>query len=266
MLDCTVMTALLLRFRTDSRPDLPLGTGVHALACREGTLIPVPSDEDWTLQLRHDRRGLWLMVAAAAPSVHVNGRPVRRLALLRAGDSLHVDGHELLLVAPREAAPLPAPTPEHRASGSLRVVLRALGGDHHGRCFPLKHPLWIGSANEGDLVLSGHGILARHACVEVRGEQVVLDHAQGDVWLNGEPVRQAVLQPGDQLVFGNRHRFVLEGPPLSTPALDVPLLASLSASTEPPSAPHWSQRVPWLLIAALGLAGLLWALLVFGAR
>lgn len=41
----------------------------------------------WLLQLCNDRRGIWLTVAILL--VHVNGRPVLQLAMLRAGDSVH---------------------------------------------------------------------------------------------------------------------------------------------------------------------------------
>lgn len=262
MLDCTAMTALCLRFGDDARPDLPLNTGVHALALRDGRLVPVASDDAWVLQICHDRRGIWLVLAPGVRGIHVNGRPVRQLALLRAGDSIHAEGHELLLVAPREHPPLPPPDPI--PSGSVHLVLRGIGGDHHGRSVSLEQPRWIGSASGCDLRIEGHGIVPEHARVALRSGQVVLDQTGAEVWLNGEPVRQAVLQSGDQLVFGGRHRFVLEGSPAS---LQTPVtVAPLPPEPPTPAPAHWTQRVPWLLVAALLLALMLSGLLMFGPR
>ena len=258
------MTALRLRFCDDSRPDLPLDTGVHALA-RQGTgLAPVASDGPWLLQLCHDRRGIWMTVAPGTRGIHVNGRPVQQLAMLRAGDSIHVDGQELLLVGTREEQPLPA-SPARPGEGSLRLVLRGIGGDHHGRSLSLEKPRRIGSSARADLRIDGHGIAPEHAVLELVDGQPLLHQTAAEVLVNGSAVRQAVLQAGDQLVFGGRHRFVLEGPPPSAAAVAGP--RSLPTADAPPAPhPHWSRRVPWLLVVALLLAAGLWALLVFGAR
>ncbi|MFN7136039.1 MAG: FHA domain-containing protein [Thermomonas sp.] len=258
------MTALRLRFCDDSRPDLPLDTGVHALARQGAGLAPVASDGPWLLQLCHDRRGIWMTVAPGTRGIHVNGRPVQQLAMLRAGDSIHIDGQELLLVGTREEQPLPA-SPARPGEGSLRLVLRGIGGDHHGRSLSLEKPRRIGSSARADLRIDGHGITPEHAVLELVDGQPLLHQTAAEVLVNGSAVRQAVLQAGDQLVFGGRHRFVLEGPPPSAAA--VASLRSLPTADAPPAPlPHWSRRVPWLLVVALLLAAGLWALLVFGAR
>jgi pSer/pThr/pTyr-binding forkhead associated (FHA) protein len=105
---------------------------------------------------------------------------------------------------------------------------------------------------------------------------VLRDIGGGDGSLvNGEPVHDAVLQPGDQVVFASHHRFVLEAP--------VRRVASVVAhdddedEDERPSADGRfridaragalarSRKLPWLLVAALLLAALLSALLLFGS-
>lgn len=259
------MTALCLRFCDDSRPDLPLDTGVHALARQGAGLAPVASDGPWLLQLCHDRRGIWMTVAPGARGIHVNGRPVRQLAMLRPGDSIHVDGQELLLVgAPRQPPLPPSPSPSP-GEGSLRLVLRGIGGDHHGRSLSLEKPRRIGSSARADLRIEGHGIAPEHAVLALVDGQPLLHQTAAEVLVNGVPMRQAVLQAGDQLVFGGRHRFVLEGPPPSVTAAAGPLTAA-PADPPPAAPPHWTRRVPWLLVAALLLAAGLWALLVFGPR
>ncbi|WP_240126134.1 FHA domain-containing protein [Thermomonas alba] len=259
------MTALRLRFCDDSHPDLPLETGVHALARQGDGLVPVASDEPWLLQLCHDRRGLWMTVAPGVRGVHVNGRPVQQLAMLRPGDCIHVEGRELLLIgARRDAAPLPrvAAAPADPCATALRLALRGIGGDHHGRSLSLERPRRVGSAAGVDLHLEGHGIAPEQAVLEPVEDQVLLHRTASEVMVNGTPVRQALLQAGDQIVFGGRHRFVLEGPPPTNRSTPSPP----PSASPTPAPPHWTQRVPWLLVAALLLAAALWALLVFGAR
>lgn len=267
MLDCTAMNDLCLHFCDTSRPDLPLDTGVLALGRSPTGLTPMASDSPWLLQLCNDRRGIWLTVAEGLRGVHVNGRPVLQLAMLRAGDSIHVDGMELLLRAANDAQIPVATSAPHDASGNPRMVLRGVGGVHHGRSLSLEKPRWIGSAANADLRIEGHGITSEHARVEVINGQPVLRQAAAAVWVNGRPLQQAALRSGDQITFGNQHRFVLEGPPLSAapPSQRLSLHADADAAPVPPT-PRWQQRVPWLLVAALLLASALWVLLVFGAR
>ncbi len=268
MLDCTAMNDLSLRFCDESRPELPLDTGVHALGRRPDGLGLVPADAPWLLQLCNDRRGIWMTVAEGLRGVHVNGRPVLQVALLRAGDRIHVEGSELLLTASGERPALPAASARDPA-GSLRLVLRGVGGPHHGRSMSLEVPRRIGSATNADLHIEGQGIAAEHALIEVANGQAVLRHANADVLVNGLPQRQGVLHGGDQLTFGVQHRFVLEGPPASLALPPCPRTGPQHAYADaPPTPPHrgWAQRVPWLLVSALLLAAALSALLLFGAR
>ena len=86
-------------------------------------------------------------------------------------------------------------------------------------------------------------------------------------------MRDAVLEPGDQVVFDAHHRFVVEAPARAIGgrdrAVDVAAHAadaSASAAAAAADAATGSiRRLPWLLLAALLLAALLGALLLFGA-
>ena len=78
------MNELRLRFGDGDQPDLVLGSGVHALGRLPTGLGPVDAEQPWLLQLCNDRRGIWLTVADYLRGVHVNGRPVREKAILRA--------------------------------------------------------------------------------------------------------------------------------------------------------------------------------------
>ena len=268
MLDCTAMNDLCLHFCDNTRADLPLDTGVLALGHSQAGLSPMAADGPWLLQLCNDRRGLWLHVAEGLRGVHVNGRPVLQLALLRAGDSIHVEGQELLLRASNDAAQ-PANDASRDAAGNLRLVLRGVGGPHHGRSLSLERPRRIGSAANADLRIEGHGISAEHALVEMAGSTPVLRNAAASVRLNGRPVQQAQLQPGDQLFFGVQHRFVVEGSNVLAADAACPQQSAdlhADAPPTPPASRRWSARVPWVLVAAVLLAAALSGLLVSGAR
>lgn len=267
------MNELRLRFCDGEQPDLVLGSGLHALGRLPNGLGPVASEQPWLLQLCYDRRGIWLTVADDLRGVHVNGRPVQHVAMLRAGDSIHVDGGELLLTAANDpVTTLPAPSRSKETDvTSLRMVLRGVGGQHHGRSISLEKPRRIGRGSDADIRIEGQGITEQHALIEIVNGQAVLREAQADVLVNGHRARQAVLNAGDQIAFDVQHRFILEGPPPHVAAGHAAMRANPAFDDDldqPPRRPQhgWLRRVPWLLLAAALLATALSALLVFGAR
>ncbi|MEO6102024.1 MAG: FHA domain-containing protein, partial [Pseudoxanthomonas sp.] len=208
------MNELRLRFCDGEQPDLMLGAGVHALGRLPNGLGPVDAEQPWLLQLCNDRRGIWMTVADDLRGVHVNGRPVQHVAMLRAGDSIHVDGGELLLTAANDPNSTPLAASGQRDSvSSLRLVLRGIGGQHHGRSISLEQPRRIGRGSDADIRIEGPGITERHAMIEAINGQAVLRDAQADVLVNGHRTRHAALQAGDQIAFDVQHRFVVEGPP-----------------------------------------------------
>ncbi len=270
MLDCRAMESVRLRIADQPRDDRPLPVGVHGIA-RSGRagIEVVDGGGDCPLRLCVDRRGVWLTVDPDACGVHVNGRRVRRMAMLRAGDAIYVDGVELRLVSAQPAR-LPgagdeAGPPEE--TPNLRVVLRGVGGRFHGRCFTLERPRLVGRHPEADIRIDDPAFADRHARLELVGEQVVLrdlGSAEGSV-VNGEAVRDALLEAGDQIVFDSHHRFVVEAPrrrprPGEETAAPEPDVSGGLAAGEHGQA----SRLPWLLLAAAGLAALLAALLLFG--
>lgn len=142
-----------------------------------------------------------------------------------------------------------------------RVVLRGVGGRHHGRSFTLDHPRLVGSAADADIRIDDPAFAARHARIGLQDGQVVLRglEAGASCQVNGEPQRDALLQPGDQVVFDAHHRFVVEAPlrvlgPLDEGMPDVVPVAAPAGAR--------ARRLPWLLLAALLLAAALSALLL----
>src|SRR5690606_33501054 len=212
-----------------------------------------------------DRRGVWLSVTEGARGVHVNGREVRRMAMLRVGDAVYVDGVEMRLggATPPESPGDALHEPTRDAHGDARVVLRGVGGQYHGRSFTLERPRLVGSSSDADIRIDDPAFADRHARLELLGEDVLLrdlGSAEGSV-VNGEPMRDALLRPGDQVVFDAYHRFVVEAPMRERigDAHAEPVVAEADFAA-PPKASPW--RLPWLLVAALAIAGLLALLLL----
>ncbi len=78
--------------------------------------------------------------------VYINGRPVKRMAVLRPGDAVYVEGVELLLQSGfRSAAEV---RDSDAGQGDARVVLRGVGDKYHGSC---RWSTRASSAREADI-------------------------------------------------------------------------------------------------------------------
>ncbi len=275
------MDALKLRFPGQARAELPLRVGMHGIGRgADGELRPhrLEDGADAPVRFCVDRRGVWLTVAEGVQGVHVNGRHVRRMAMLRVGDAIYVDGVELRLVSERLPTPLSSLEAQQGQDGreDPRVVLRGVGGQYHGRSFTLERPRLVGSAAEADIRIDDPAFAPRHARIELFGEQVVLrdlGSAEGSM-VNGEPVHDAVLESGDQVVFDAHHRFVIEAPTRPGDRCaggdNAARVAEELQGTHPDAgvavAPTGgSHKLPWLLLAALLIAAVLSVLLLYGA-
>ncbi|WP_142124871.1 FHA domain-containing protein [Pseudoxanthomonas sp. 3HH-4] len=266
------MQNLRLHFANRPSPDRPLTTGVHRIVREAAGTVGVGDSPQGALlaQICVDRRGLWLQVANGMRGVHINGRPVKRMAVLRPGDAVYVEGVELLLQSGYQSA---ADLRESDAGqGDVRVVLRGLGGKYHGKSISLEQPRVVGRARDAHIRVDDPAFAERHARLELRGERVLLrDLGSADgTRVNGVAVRDALLVAGDQIVFDAQHRFVLEVPWAPSAKSDEAVQqdetgpAPAAGDTAPASSSS-VLRWPWLLLAALLMAGALSALLLFGA-
>lgn len=268
MVDCGRMEGLKLRFPEHHHPEMPLGIGVHAIGRIGDTVGLVGDDEAPSIRLFVDRRGVWMTVADGARGIHVNGRPVQRMAMLRLGDAIYLDGVEMLLVSTRGVQALPDALRHVPGEfrGDCRVLVRGVGGRYHGRSFTLEAPRLVGRSDEADIRIDDPAFAERHARIEMIGNQVVLrDFGSGDgSVVNGEPIRDALLSPGDQIVFDVHHRFVIEAPANNTSLLTRVAAADDVADTLPTLPRRRGRRLPWLLLAAALLASVIAALLLLG--
>ncbi|WP_411834836.1 FHA domain-containing protein [Pseudoxanthomonas mexicana] len=266
------MENLRLQFADPARTERPLSTGVHRVVRQPGGTLGIGDQAQGALLARIcvDRRGLWLQVASGMRGVHVNGRPVQRMALLRAGDTVHVDGVELQFLSSCHEIRTPPPR-DDVIEGDPRIALRGVGGVNHGRSFPLDRPLLVGRSPEAALRIDDPDCAERHAQLELQGDRVLLRALDGrGSRVNGRPVRDALLGAGDQIFFGPQHRYVVEIPWVSGAGLGDeapvqetpgPTPAAEPAKAATPALGRW----PWLLLAAAMMASALGALLLFGA-
>lgn len=249
-----------------------LPTGVHRVVREASGRLSFNDSAQGALlaQFCMDRRGLWLQVAQGMRGIHVNGRPVLRMAMLRAGDSVYLDGVEILVQGSHLGVDTPA-IPGREDTGDPRIVLRGVGGKHHGRSFPMGQPCEVGRSREAAIRLDEVDVAERHAQLERRGDRVLLRGfgANLGTMVNGTPVHDALLAAGDQVVFMGRHRFVVEVPWVNQTSDSRESAAASNDldETRVADAAHSGsrlQRWPWLLLAALFLAALLSALLLLG--
>lgn len=261
VLDCGRVTALRLRPTGSERDLLDLGPGVHPIL--PSMLDPRQSSDEPAAHVYVDSRGVWLQVRDGVRGVYVNGRPVRQMAMLRAGDSIFMSGVECVLVGrrPETGGDDAPPRPDARA------VLRATAGRHHGRCFPLERECVLGRADDCDIPIDDEAIGARGVSLRVTAKGVRATAAAPGmpVWVNGHPLASGLLVPGDQLVVAGQHRFVVEA--ARSLGADAPERERRPATrpSTPPKLRRAARRMPWLIVAAILLAGALSLLLLYGA-
>jgi len=110
----------------------------------------------------------------------------------------------------------------------------------------LQGSIIVGSAAECDVQLSGETMAPRHAVFQASDELVGLKALQGEVYVNGEKITEAVLNSGDEIRFGN-NRFMLQAPGLRPQRVLVPEAVQKKSRTG-----LWAS----LLVAAVAGAGL----------
>lgn len=241
-----------------------------------------------------DRRGLWLRIPAGTPGVHLNARPVKRLAMLHIGDQVCLEQVQLVIgedssqvIERNIPATAPPALGEAQRVSAVRVVLRGVSGAHFGRCFTLVEPRVVGRSAGCDIRVDDPGMADRHAQFELHGDRVVLrclSQQEGAI-VNGVSVRDAVLSPGDQISF-DQHRFILEAPGLPLRGQQIAIRSGNVAHTQTFQAvkvpvaghsptPRRDEPEPvesdpsalwWLIAAAAVLAAALTALLVYSPK
>lgn len=203
------------------------------------------------LRIELDRRGWVLQVLADADRIHVNARPVREQALLRAGDVISVGECRLLLRADEEPSERAALTVTDEAG--CTAALRAVAGPLSGRVLSIGDGLELGAEGRAPLEMPRGEQVSLHIGWEA-GELAARIHSASDrhvLRVNGAVVQNASLQPGDQLALA-MHRFVIDGPGMQPEPQIVLPEAEPEALPETAAGP--AGEVWWLIVTAAVLA------------
>jgi len=285
-----------LMFPNGEHASVAFDTGEISIGSRAGQSVSLSGKSlaPHHASLVSDRRGLWLRVPAGVQGVHLNARPIRRIALLRIGDQVCLEQVQMVLseTSPETIdriippAALPPLTEAQRVSAS-RVAIRGISGSLCGRSFTLTEPKLVGRGSGCDIRIDDPAIAERECQFELHGDRVVLRSlSHGEFTsVNGVSVGDAVLAPGDQVVI-DQHRFILEAPGLPArgqdrlrgqvqqqhtqtmkavrvPQSEQPASGDPREPMEAPPQPVDPGALWWLIAAAAVLAAAMTALLVY---
>ncbi len=283
---------MLLRFANGEHRDVVLTQGQLAIGSAPGAagirlsgqkLAPVHA------MFAADRRGFWLTLPTKADGVHVNARPIRQLAYLRAGDLVCVGDVQIRLISDHPLRAIPAKSLHVRTMSQLpadasmalpRASLRGQSGNWFGRSLSLAQPRSFGRSANCDVRLEDPSIADKHALIEIDGHKVLLRMLVKDqqIKVNGQPVGDVELSAGDQLEIGEV-RFLLEAPGLTEPTTAKVPEKTINAPAKPVKPPPMTdyaveltaQRrdrtgLIWLIAASAMLAAVVTALIVYAPR
>jgi pSer/pThr/pTyr-binding forkhead associated (FHA) protein len=229
-------TQALLRIGSAAHNDLVLASGQAA-----------PEH----LRIHQDRRGWVLQVLPSADRIHVNARPVREQALLRAGDVISVGDCRMLLRSDED--PVGRASPQVSGQGRCTVALRAVAGPLSGRVLSLEGGLELGSPGHCPLELPQGDVVVLRIFWE--GGQLWLENLRAcerhPLRVNGTAVQKLALLPGDQIGVA-MHRFVIDGPGME-PEPEIVMAESWPQPLPEESAGPTSE-VWWLIVTAAVLA------------
>lgn len=288
-----------LSFPNGEHRDVNFEAGEVTIGTRPDMLVSLPKS---SLAAHHasivaDRRGLWLRVLPDNQPIHLNGRPVKQLAMLRVGDLLCFDQIRIQLrdtdaIAINRNIPETGPLSlnETQQVSAARVLLRGLSGQHFGRIYGLVSPQLLGSGANADITIEDDSVAEKHAQIELHGDKVVLRAMSPEAvtHVNGIAVTDALLSPGDQIAI-EQSRFMLEAPGLPLRGRDVAVPSGTVTHTQTIQAvkskipaqydsgnsqeaenaaqsPQDTSALWWLIAAAAILAASLTALLVYAPR
>jgi hypothetical protein len=215
---------------------------------------------DHHAQVHQDRRGLVLEVLPGAGRVYVNARPVRERAILREGDSLSIGECRMLLRADTDVHERSCVDAQDARAGA--AALRALAGPLSGRVMGIAETLVLGPLGRFPLELpQGENATLQFGwdggCLLLDANRVPTRYV---IRVNGISVREAVLQPGDQIGIG-AHRFTIDAAGwMAEPVAPstAPPVAELPEDAAGPRGEVW-----WLILTAALLAlGIAMVLLV----
>lgn len=207
---------------------------------RNQLVLNDPEVVSFHAEIRQDH-GYYYLSDVSQGGTLVNDQRIGSLFQLRAGDRLRIGSAELLLVDPSQAPARPQPQ-------APRWFLQVIQGEHQGRKFHIHGSMTFGRSSKCELCFSDAELSRRHCEFFLKDDVLeVKDLASANgLTVNQQKVRNAVLQPGDQLKMGSVTLLVI-GPKVSvsdapdedaTQFVRVADLPLPSAARKPAAAPR----------------------------
>lgn len=254
-----------LVFPHGEHPQVLLSHGVNRIGrSTEGAVVlNVDGVLDEHCEIHVTGTGANLQVPAGGGEVTVNGKPVKDIMALRAGDTLGIGPVQARFAVVEAARAAPAASGaaaaagEEEDTGATRVrmavpkfVLRGVSGAVFGKVFPVQGPVVIGRAQEADIAVAADEISRRHALVKPTPDGLSVEDlgSSNGTYINGKRVQQGFLSPGDELRL-DAVRFILVAPGMEM-AQQATRLAQPSEPAAPVASGGISKWVPIMLTAA----------------
>ncbi len=212
-------------------------------------------------------RGVLIGVRDATNITRVNGQLVAARTPVKAGDALLFANVQCQVVGENPLGPKQRPAPRAAAldAGQTRVraaiptfTLRGVSGKTFGKVYPVHGSAVIGRHSDCDICLPLEEISRHHARIELTAEGLYVEDmgSANGTFVNGNKVRRAKLNPGDELML-DTVRFLLQSP--GAEAARKVAKKPAGATTKPPpstAAParRGSPVVKWFVILTLLIA------------
>lgn len=215
--------------------------------------LPQPGLAPVHAVLHAGTEGVWL--ETAGHPVHVNGRPIHSVALLRAGDDLHFGSLPARLLS--ASVPATAPSGGSPVAFAGRVVLRQLTGRDAGRAHVLLNSLCIGRSVLSEIRIDDMALAERQVLLQRQGGGIIAKNLSPvlEMRVNGWACTEAQLAMGAQICL-DQHRFVLEMPCPDLTEADAPVSEataddeSAPVTTAPAGLAPFFSITQWLLLGA----------------
>lgn len=212
-----------------------LGLGVNRIGSDpEGTVaLALPGIEHRHFEIHVTGTGANLQLPEGGGVVTVNGKPVKELMALRAGDMLGFgtltakfvvsEPTRTVVGSPPLAASALAAARDMAQGGDIgatrvraappRFVLRGVSGTSFGKMYAVTGPMSIGRSAECDISIPVEEISRRHALVKPNAEGLMVEDlgSSNGTYINNKRVQAGQLLPGDELRL-DQVRLILVAP------------------------------------------------------
>lgn len=210
---------LKLQFKDQRQPALWLVESVMTIGsgAKNHIVINESGIDEQHAQIRREGDNLYLSDNNSFGGTFVNGNRIGQHYQLRPGDCIRVGKVELEIFDPKTGS-------ERPVAGAPRLdwSLLAISGELKGKNIPIQGSLVFGRSSSCDVVINDAHMSRRHAEITLKdGVLRLVDlKSSNGTCVNGKPVGEQVLKPGDRISF-DQVTFLVAGPAQAAAAQPV---------------------------------------------